>query len=360
MTGQKTEQPTPKKLQDARKKGQVPRSKELVGALSTFGILAVFYLAFPFFLEVLEDLFQSAFIVSDKSFQNVVTDLVKMTVNQSVKILLPIFLVVVFIIILGSLAQGGFVFAPEMVKVKPENLSPKKALKNIFSMKNFVELLKSVLKATLLSVIIYHLLHSHLNDLNVLPHCGAECVGDIWGHLTLKIFVYAACLYLLVALFDTFFQHYQHIKSLKMTPEEVKREFKDSEGDQHIKGMRTALYREIISEDVASDVDRSSVIVTNPTHVAVGLRYEKGETDLPLITVMETDEAALAVRQVARKKGVPILENVALARSLLAKGKKKNYIPSELIPEVATVIKWVQGLKDSPGDDLYDGDAPLD
>ena len=132
-----------------------------------------------------------------------------------------------------------------------------------------------------------------------------------------------------------------------MTPEEVKREFKDSEGDQHIKGMRTALYREIISEDVASDVEHSNVVVTNPTHIAIGLRYVKGETDLPLITVMETDEAALVVRQVAREKDVPIMENVALARKLLATGKKKSYIPTDLIPEVALVIKWLKNLDDS-------------
>lgn len=344
-SGEKKEKPTPKRLQDAKKKGQIPRSKELVGALSTSAILGILYMGSSSFYSSIEAMFDISFKSIDKPFLTVLSDVAFAAIKTGLSITFPFLAVVVALTIVGSLAQGGFVFASEVIKPKVENMSPKKAIKNIFSIKNLVEFLKSLVKACALIAIIFSLIKGHLRDLFYIPDCGLSCLVSIWGYIGIRIFAYSVLVYFVVAIFDTFFQQQQHIKSLRMSMEEIKKEFKETEGDPHIKGARRGMFQEIISEGINSKLAQTSTLVTNPTHVAIGLRYVEGETKLPIITMKEHGDVVLKIRKIARDQEIPIMENRKLARALLAQGKEGDPIPRELIPEVAEVIKWMLDLK---------------
>ena len=344
-SGNKSEKPTPKKLSDAKKKGQVPRSKELASALIMTAFLILFYVAFPYFMGLIKEMLNHVLSQSFNPFSSVLSTTFELIFKNSIKITLPIIVVMVIVTVLGTLAQGGFVFSFHPLMPKLENISPGKTLKQIFSFKNVIEFVKSLFKATILGIIIYHLVVDNYAAILRLPYCGLDCIMQLWGYLALMMLLYCAVFYMAIAIFDAVFQHYQHIKSLKMTPEEVKQEFKEMEGNYEIKGMRTSMYREIISEGLQSDVQNSSVVVTNPTHLAIGLFYEKGKTGLPVITLKETDEAALAARRLAEKMGIPVVQNIPLARKLMAKGTKKDRIPNELIADVAKVIRWVMKIQ---------------
>ena len=341
----KTEKPTPKRLADARKKGQVPRSREIVSAFIMLSLTLLSYLAAPTFFEWIKSAFIEAIDISTRPFTLVIDEIALQTLKLALMITAPVLLLVCIVVFVGSIAQGGFVFAIDQVKPKMENISIKKGLKRIFSMKSLVELIKSVVKAIILSVLIYYLVYDNLKSLFYIPRCGLKCALEAWGIFLLMLFAYSTAIYIAVSIFDAYFQHRSHIKSLMMTLEEVKRDYKETEGNQEVKATRTSLYQEIISESLMSDVKRATAVVMNPTHIAVGLYYKKGKTPLPIILFKELDHVALAIKKVAKVENVPVVQNIPLARALFDKGKRYDRIPGDLIEAVAEVIRFVTKLQ---------------
>ena len=339
---EKTEQPTPKKLRDARDKGQVAKSKEVVSASLILAIFALFFSLGASYTEAFGEIILLPADFVGLPFQEALIHISDGLLSASFNILAPLLLLVFVIGIAAHYFQFGLLFVLEPLKPKAENISPAKNVKNIFSMKNLMEFFKSIIKIAVLTIGLYVVIRVGLPDLLQAPRCGLDCVVAVSTRLLAQILAVTAVAFTALAAADYLFETFQHIKQLKMTKDEVKREYKESEGDPIIKSKRKHLHQEIMMQDTTERVRKSSVLVTNPTRIAIAIYYDGEETPLPVITAKGQDHVARRMIEVAREEGIPVMQNVPLARALNEDGDIDRYIPSELIEPVAEVLRWVQ------------------
>ncbi|WP_281561006.1 type III secretion system export apparatus subunit SctU [Thalassomonas sp. RHCl1] len=342
---EKTEQPTPKKIRDAREKGQVAQSKEVVSALLMCGIFALFVAMSDFYIRHFAAMIDALDAVYELPFRAAFKIILNELFDHAIAMLTPIIILVVIIAIAANVGQFGFLISFESIKPEFKKINPAEGVKKIVSKKSLIEVLKSIVKILFLGFLIYQLITDNINDFVKIPHCGISCLMPLVGSLFIQLFIYSALAFIIIAVFDFYFQKSQHIKQLMMSMDEIQREFKESEGDPEIKGKRKQMHKELMEEEVKPRVKSSTAVITNPTHVAVAIYYEKGVTPLPLVTAMGTDDNAQQMKRWARQADVPIMENIPLARGLLAKAAIDNYIPSDYIAPVVEVLKWVEQLK---------------
>ena len=246
--------------------------------------------------------------------------------------------------LVAGFAQAGALIAPEAIKPDLKRLDPAAAIGNIFSKKNLFELVKSLVKIGVLVGVVAHVVWDGLSALAAVSRCGLPCLTPVFGALFSQLVVYVSFAFVIVAVLDFGYQRYAFTESMKMSKDEVKREFKEAEGNPEIKAKRRSLFAEMLeSQDVAS-VRRSTLVVANPVHVAVGLFYEQGRTALPVVTVSERGLRAKRIVSLARREGIPVFVDVPLARSLSSDAQLHRYVPSELVVPVAEVLKLVRTL----------------
>lgn len=343
-SGNKTEPPTQKRLRDARKKGQVAKSKEVVSAALIIFLLAYLWLSSDYYMEKLRQLIALPVATYGIDFHSALGEIVTEAFKFAVILVLPVIGIALIVGIAANFFQTGALFAPEVLKEGFKKINPAQALKNIFSKKNLVELIKSILKIVFLGYLIYLALRHDLSTLLGIPICGLGCILPIFGSLMGKIITYAIIAFIIVAVADYFFQKHDYIKNLKMTKDEVKREFKEMEGSPEIKSHRRQLFQEIVNSQVVNNVNKSSVIITNPTRMAIGIYYDDEETPLPVVTFKEQGAMAKRVIEIARENGIPVMENVPLAHALMDQANVNQYIPSDLIKPVAEVLRVIREL----------------
>lgn len=344
MSGEKTEQPTPKKLRDARNKGQVAKSKDLTQTLQIVAIFGYLVIAGAMIAGSIMELMIAPFAVLDMPFRQAANILMDEMLRGALGILLPFLGIVLVFGLLGETFQTGILFAFEAIKPSGKKLNVITNAKNIFSKKNLVEFLKSFLKVVFLSVLIFLLVRDSLPALVDIPLAGLPGVGAAVGELLTLLIINVAICYIVIAFFDFAWQRFLHTKELKMSKEEVKQEFKEMEGDPHIKQKRKALHQEMLSQNAVQQARRASVVVTNPTHLAIAMYYDKDETPLPLVLAKGEGALAEAMIRAAREAGVPVLQNIPLAHSLFKEAQVDQYIPSDLIEPVAEVLRLVRQL----------------
>lgn len=342
---EKTEKPTPKKLRDSRKKGQVSQSKDLVSAATLIGVCVVLIAISGYMIETIQELIILPGTLYGEPFLEALKIMLYGSMEASILLILPVCAIAVISAALSNILQTGPLFSAHPIKPELKKISIISGFKKIFCMKNLVEFIKSVIKILFLSVLIYYTVKERISDLMNLPYCGKLCIIPLMGKMLILLLIATAIAFIVIASFDFFFQKAQHIKQLKMSKDEIKREHKDTEGNPEIKGKRKQIHKEIMETDQPEAVKRSSVIVANPTHIAVGLRYIQGETPLPLVTVMGTDHTAQSLKRIAHDLDVPIIVNRPLARALLKKGEVDEYIPSDLIEAVAEVLLLVRRME---------------
>lgn len=340
----KTEPPTPKRLRDARKKGQVAKSKEVVSAAIIVSLL--FYLtgAADYYLEQFRDLFNFPYWVEQATFAEAYDEMVTKAFRLGLAMIAAPIGIAVTMAVASSFAQVGALFAAESIKPDLKKLNPGKALKNIFSKKNLVELLKSLVKIGVLGAAVTYVIWQGLPNLMRVPACGLDCLLPTFGALFGELIYYVALAFVLVAIADYAFQKMDYIKGLKMSKDEVKREYKESEGSPEIKSRRRSLFQEIVNSQETSNVKRSSVVIANPIHLAVGLQYESGKTPLPVVTLKEQGLNARRVVAIAEQENIPVMINVPLAHSLMSDADVNQYIPDDLIRPVAEVLRLLGEL----------------
>ena len=345
---EKTEQPSPKKLRDARKKGQVASSKEVASAALILAIFALLWGMSGYYLSKFEEmiLLPTTYLGSD--FEYSLEQVVNGMLLLMAYLIAPLLAVVVLVAVLAYTAQFGILFALQSLKPDIKKLNPMSGIKKIFSIKNLIEFLKSIIKIVFLSILLFLVIRNSLDDLLKIPDCGLECIPLVLGTLLKHLIINAAFAFIIIAAADFAIQKFQHTKSLKMTKDEVKREFKESEGNPEIKGKRRQLHQELMSQQTTNAVKNSTVVVTNPTHIAIALEYKDGATPLPIIRAKGENLNAKRIIEVAKENGIPIMENVPLARALNERSEIDQYIPSDLIEAVAEVLRWVQQLEDKP------------
>lgn len=344
MSDEKTEQPTAKRLRDARQKGQVCKSQDVASALSVLSVALYFMAMADDMLEMLLVMMEGAIQFMTHPFSEAFSQTLTVVFQCSLRLLLPLVGVVLSLVFCANLAQVGFLFAPEGAKPKLENLNPAQWFKKVFSVKNAFELAKNLVKMIILSVAVYSIFKDYLHELFRIPQSNVSALWAVLGSAALDLILTSACIFCVIAALDFFFQKWQFTKQNMMSKDEIKREFKESEGDPMIKGKRKQLHQEMINQNTVEKVKKAKVLIVNPTHYAVAIDYEKDRTPLPIILAKGKDGLALRMMEVARREGIPIMHNVPLARSLYAEGTEDSYIPKELIGPVAEVLRWVQGL----------------
>jgi type III secretion protein U len=261
---------------------------------------------------------------------------------------LPIMGIVCFVGVLVSFLVNGPVFSFEAMKFDLKKLNPVEGIKQKFKLKVLVELLKSIAKITGAAIIIYIIVWNSLPQIIstvLLPVISsASIVNDFLFTAALRVGIF----FLLIGLFDLAFQKKNFAKEMKMEKFEVKQEYKDTEGDPMIKGKRREIFREIAYQEGPRAARRARAIITNPTHIAVALKYNPEEEPAPLILTMGAGYIAEQIIKIGVENKIPIMRNVDLARELYSKGKISEYIPEDTYEAVAEILKWIESLEENP------------
>jgi flagellar biosynthesis protein FlhB len=343
---EKTEQPTEKRIEESRKKGQVAQSKELPSCfMILFSSIFLYFSVSHGFQEMFKVyLTYVRNIDLDVNVSNVYS-ILAFGAYRWLMIVLPFFALLMVIAVVGSVMQTRFMWSFEALSFKVEKLNPMTGIKNLFSKRSAVEILKSLLKIILLVYIAYSLLMRELPEILSLPHKDTRVIVEYLGKtcfsLTLKIGFFT----LFIAGLDYFYQRWQHKKDLMMTFQEVKEEGKEREGNPQVKSRIRSLQREMSRRRMMDDVKTADVIVTNPTTFAVALKYQAGEMPAPKIVAKGAGFVADRIKEIARKYKVPVMENKPLARGLYYSVKVGDFVPENFYMIVAELLAQVYKQK---------------
>ena len=357
---EKTEQPTPKKLREAKQKGQVPRSKELNSSGIMFVGSASLLLMGPYMLTHLATMMKQGFIISRSEIMDhatVTTDFAHAAWSAAVGIA-PFMALMTLMAIATPLALGGWAFSPEAMSFKLDRLNPLSGMKRIFSAKGLMELVKALAKflvVTLFAGVFLYFKMDEFLGLGEEPFLEALSHGAwLFGYS----FLVMSSSLILIAVIDVPFQLWDHSKKLKMTLQEIRDEMKETEGRPEVKSKIRAVQQEMAQQRMMEDVPSADVIITNPTHFAVALKYRPEEMAVPVIVAMGQDLMAFRIREVAQENGVEIFEAPPLARALFAHGKIGQEIPADLYFAVAQVLAFVFQLQQAREQGLDMPDRP--
>ena len=347
---EKTEQPTAKKLRDAREKGQVCKSQEIpsaAGLLVVFGFLIV---AWEFWERHLRELFSLPFAVMNLPFHEALPLAAGGVWNIFLLLVFPVLALVMIAAVLANMGQVGVLFSMQAAMPSLNKLNPQQWFKKVFSRKNLLELGKSIIKTLLLAYIVQHIIMNSIDSMVKAPIGGIAIQMSMLGDIIFRMYLYTCIAFIAVAAIDYLLQRKLYIKDLMMSKEEVKREYKEMEGDPHIKSQRKQLHMEMAMNDSMQKVRQSSVLITNPTHVAVALYYKEGKTPLPIITAKGEGAMAKRMMRIAEEEGIPIMRDVPLARGLFSEAREDAYIPGDFIEPVAEVIRWLREITGQQGE----------
>ncbi|PTB18622.1 EscU/YscU/HrcU family type III secretion system export apparatus switch protein [Trinickia symbiotica] len=342
---EKTEKPTPQKLRDARKKGQVAKSVEITSGVQLASLLGYFIVEGRHLLQGFEALSALSVEVSNDDFVSAAGRLMGAITELVLRFTVGIAALLVVVTVAAVVAQTGPLLAHEAIKPSLHKVNPLANLKQMFSMRSLFELAKSTSKVGLLSLIFFYLIRQYGPSLQFLPLCSVSC----GLRLSIKLLYWMWCallaFYVLFSIADYAFQRYNTMKQLMMSIDDVKQEYKNSEGNPDVKHKRKQVHREVQSGSLAANVGKSNVVVRNPTHIAVCLFYRPPETPLPQVLEIGRGARAQHIVDLADKAGVPVVENIRVARSLAAHTEAGGYIPSSLFEPVAQILRLVMKLQ---------------
>jgi len=344
--GDKTEKPTHKRLTDARKKGDVPKSKDLTSTivLGAWVLLGAMTAGWAF--DRLGGLFDEVFAVMDRPFAEAWPIAAAASGKVFVALTAVTFIPVAILGMLAEFGQVGPVFTFEKMSPKMSHMNPGEGLKRMFSVDNLFEVAKSLAKTLLLGVFTWIVVALAFDKLLALPASEADGALSAYGGLTFQLLAGTAVLFVFVSLLDLAYQRFSFTKKMRMSRRDIRQEAKDSEGDPHVKAHRRQLHQEWAQQNAVQAARDASVLVVNPTHIACALAYDPAEHAVPVLLGKGEGLIAQAMREAAETEGVPIIRNVELARALRDKAAVDDIIPQDLFAAVAEVILWARRLKD--------------
>ena len=345
---EKSEEPTEKKLRESREKGQVPRSRELTTVLVTLSA-AVFLLFYG--AEMIADF--EVIMITGLSFDRSVAfdtlalfDLIGAIVEKAIYLLLPFLLLMTFIALVAPILLGGWSFSVKALSPKMSKLNPVSGIKRMFSTKALLELFKAFAKFTLVFSMAIFFIYTTFAEILAL---GLDPLRAALGHagtLIIEAFIFVSLSLLIVAAIDVPFQLWDHNKQLLMTKQEVKEEHKQQEGNPEVKGRIRQVQRDMSQRRMMEKVPDADVIITNPTHFAIALKYDTETMREPVILAMGADFMAAQIRTVATEKNIAIIEAAPLARALYYNAEIDQPIPYDLFKAVASILAYVYQLKE--------------
>lgn len=360
-SGDKTEEPTDKRLRDAREKGDVAKSKELSSTATLLAWLALGVASIPFVGHRLTELLDRAFVsFTTMDFTHSFPILSWMAIEVLLWISALVMLPAIAVGLLAEFLHTGPVFTFEKLKVNFDNMNPVKRIGQWFSLDQVMEILKSIVKAVILGTIAWLVLISLLPQIGLLTTGSAVQVGQAFKSVSLRLLAWTVAAFAFVTMFDLWWQHYRYIKKQRMSMRDIRQEHKDNEGDPIVKQVRRQLHRELANRAARQSAAQATALVVNPTHVAIALRYDgqDGEYNVPIVTAKGEDDLALEMRKEAEGANVPIVRNESLARMLLAEVEEGMTIKDEHFDIIADVLVWAKQVRDEVSaviDDLPGG-----
>ena len=351
--GEKTEPATAKKLEDARKEGKVAKSKELTAAFD----LIVLFLVLKFFVTYVGESMLEVYTVIYSGIADfvsinrtgissvAVSSYLRNVIIKYIIIVIPFFIFGVVITLLVSIYQVGWKVTSKPLQPKLDKFNPINGFKRIFSKDSLFELTKSIFKIGLIAYVAYTSISGHKDDLFVLYDITLQQAVGLVGEIIINAGLKISIVYLLVGIADFAYHKHKFNEDMKMTKQEVKDEYKNAEGDPQVKGRQRARMREASQRRMMQDVPKADVVITNPTHLAVAIKYEPQESKAPVVLAKGEDYLAEKIKETARENNVEIVENKPLARMLYHNVDIGSEIPPELYQSVAEVLAMVYKLK---------------
>jgi len=363
QTGQeRTEEPTERRLTEARRKGQVPRSRELSTLLVTLSGALALWVSGSYGINGIVEIMTTSFSVEGDLLKEPALLPIHLmgVILNAVLLIVPFLVVTLLATFIAPASMGGLIFSTESLTFKLDKLDPVKGIGRMFSLKSLVELVKTILKFLLLlgaAVLIYKAVEREVLGLGTLPlEDGLKRSATI---LAWALVAMAATM-ILIAAIDVPFQLFEHNKQLKMTRQEIKDEMKESDGRPEVKSRIRQLQREMSQQRMMQDVPTADVIITNPTHFSVALKYDQGGNAAPTVIAKGQDYMALQIRHIARINDIVIYEEPPLARALYASTEVGQEIPSKLFLAVARVLAYVYHLRRAMPTDYVPRPDPID
>lgn len=343
--GEKTEKPTPRRIQEARKKGQVAKSVDLNSAVILGAIALMLFVYGPVLLQylarLLRDYLTQYLKAGDPIDAGLFQGMFAATIGHVITILAPFIVGVMIFGLIANLAQVKPMFSPEAIKPKLDKLNPINGFKRLFSQRSLVELGKGILKMTIVGCVglaIVYLNREHLFSLSQLGFTQA------WMLLFKMILYIAMANFVILALLgaaDFWYQRYQLMKQLRMTKQEVKDELKNTEGNPEIKRKIKQSAHQMLNATMLKNVPKADVVVNNPTHISVAIQYDPDESPAPRVVAKGADYMAFKIREIAQENGIPMVENKPLARTLYKMVEVEHMVPPDLFVAVAEVLAYV-------------------
>jgi len=341
---EKTEEPTPKKIEDAKKEGNVAKSAEIVGTLIlAFGTLYLLFFS-AMTITTIKSIMKYSYSqipIGIHGITNLI-GFISTVLKEFLFAILPMLVIALLFALLGNWAQFGLIFVP--LKLKFDKLDPIKGFGNVFSMKKIVEAFKLMMKLIVVLGAIMAIFYHNYEKILKLALVDIDTALVIIGNLLILFLGTIIFIIFVFAIIDFYFIKYNHIKSLKMSMQEIKDEFKNMDGDPQVKGRIRQIQQEMSRKRMAQDVAESDVVVTNPTHYAVALKYDKEKHNAPIVVAKGVDFLAQKIKEIAKDNNVPIQENVALARALYAQVEVAETIPETFYAAVAEIFSYLQQL----------------
>lgn len=351
--GEKTEEPTAKKLDDARKEGQVAKSKEIGNA---FSLLALF-LMLQLYLGVMGNQFLKGFHMVYNQIPDVIKmyngnlpiasihSLIRTMMLQLLIIITPILLVGFIVAFICDLVQVKWKPTSKPLKPKFSKLNPLKGFKRFFSANSIVELIKSLGKLAVVGYVAYSYLKDRLGQVFILYDMSLNQAIALIGEIVTDLGVRIAAVYMVIAFLDFAYQKWKYKEDMKMTKQEVKDEYKNTEGNPEIKGRQRSKMREASQRRMMQSLPTADVVITNPTHYAVAVKYDADHYSAPIVVAKGEDFLAMKIKEKAKEHQIEIVENKPLARMLYANVDVGEEVPPELYQAVAEVLAFVYNLR---------------
>lgn len=347
---EKSEEPTGRRLSQAREEGNIAKSKELPTAFIFIAIAGFMYYYAPNVLEQIQEIMRELFLIGKTEVDvHFTIQLLYFLVISMTKLLLPITGLLLVVSMVANIAQVGFVYTPKALKPKLDSLNPIKGFGKLFSKKSLVELLKSLFKIFVIGFVAYLIVKGKIPTILALIDADPMDSIHFFGLLIYELFMKIGVLVLILSLIDYMYQKWQTNQDLKMTKQEVKEENKQMEGDPLVKQRIRSMQREMARKRMMENVPQADVVVTNPTHYAVALRYSLGKDSAPVVVAKGQRLVALRIREIAMKNRILVHREPPLARALFKTVDIGEEIPENLYKAVAEILAMVDKFKRQTG-----------
>ena len=344
---EKTEEPTPYRIDEFRKRGEVASSRELTNVLVLSASLLSLVLSSAYIYEVLSKFIEWLYLIDfTKAFEHKqFYKIVEKSVSTTILCIAPICMATICISIISNIAQVGFIYAPDVLNLKWERVNPFRGVKRLFTMRSIIETVNSLLKFLFIFSITYFFMKDEISSFTGFLHMDFSQGLSYGKDIIVKVVFFIIIGLFVVAAIDFSYQKFHYYKKLRMTKEEAKRERKEQEGNPEIKQRIKNIQKEMSRKRMMQEIPKSDVIVTNPTHFSVALKYDPKTMSSPQVVAKGIDFLALKIREIAKKHDVPLVENVPLARKLYKTVNLGSTIPRDLYKAVAEVLTFVYKIK---------------